>query len=59
MGFIPAEGLLLGVDADPEAQVMMVEQFIAEVGFGDVVTSGWWWLVWNHGILWRLVIIYG
>jgi hypothetical protein len=30
MGFIPAEGLLLGVDADPEAQVMMVEQFIAE-----------------------------
>ena len=28
--FLFAEGLLLGVDADPEAQVMMVEQFIAE-----------------------------
>ena len=43
MGFIPAEGLLLGVDADPEAQVMMVEQFIAEVGF------------WGRGDLWLVV----
>ena len=45
MGFIPAEGLLLGVDADPEAQVMMVEQFIAEAEWGLGALGTWWPLV--------------